>query len=115
MLDHDSPVAASNDLPMLHGTSVWERLTDYRSHGGVRLLTLWETGGSSVSLQAGRKGEPSLQWASHSMNRNGAPRGLLDQLIPGVVRISKPATRPNSSDTSSRPGKTPETATNIPK
>jgi hypothetical protein len=110
VVEHGSPVAAADDLPMLHGTSVWERLADYRSHGRVRLLTLWETGGSSVSLQAGRKGEPSLQWTSHSMNRNGAPRGLFDQLLPGVIRSSHPANRQNSSDPFQRPSKTPESA-----
>jgi hypothetical protein len=72
---------AVEDTPMLHGTTVWQRLEDFRSHGRVQLLTLWETGGSSVSLQAGRKGEPSLQWTSRLMNRGGATRGVLDQLF----------------------------------
>ncbi len=54
---------------------------DLRAHNRVRLLTLWETGGSSVSLQAGRKGDPSLQWTSRLMNRGGATRGLLDQMF----------------------------------
>ena len=78
--DESSPTVYQ-DAPMLHGTTVWQRLAEYRSHGRVRLLTLWETGGTSVSLQAGRKGEPSLQWTSHLMNRGGASRGVLDHLF----------------------------------
>ena len=75
---------------MLRGTTVWQRLSDYRSRDRVRVVTLWETGGSSVSLQAGKKGDPSLQWTSRLMNRGGATRGLLDQLfatsLGGVAR-----------------------------
>ncbi len=71
----------SDDAPMLRGTTVWQRLRDFRSHGRLRLLTLWEAGGSSVSLQAGKKGEPSLQWASRGMNRGGTTRGVFDQLF----------------------------------
>jgi hypothetical protein len=80
IFDETSPVDTDN-APMLRGSSVWQRLRDFRSHGRVRLLTLWETAGSSVSLQAGKKGEPSLQWTSRSLNRGGATRGLFDQLF----------------------------------
>jgi hypothetical protein len=69
------------DAPMLNGTTVWQRMTDYRAHGRVRLLTLWETAGSTVALLAGKKGEPSLQWTSRSMNRGGATRGVLDEVF----------------------------------
>jgi hypothetical protein len=62
--------------------TVWERFADFRSRNQVRLLTLWQAGGSSLSLQAGRKGPPSLQWTSRLMNRGGAPRGVLDELLP---------------------------------
>ncbi len=95
---------------MLRDTSVWQRLADYRAHGRIRLLTLWETGGSSVSLQAGKKGEPSLQWTSRSMNRGGATRGVLDQLVSmaGANRAFKPASRPSTIETMPRIPKTAE-------
>src|SRR5260370_42117606 len=66
---------------MLRGTTVWQRLSDYRSRDRVRVVTLWETGGGSVSLQAGREGDPSLQWTSRLMSRGGATGGLLDQMF----------------------------------
>jgi hypothetical protein len=65
----------------LRSTSVWQRLADYRSQGRVQLLTLWESQHSSVSLQAGHHGGPSLQWTSRLMNRGGATRGLLDRFV----------------------------------
>ena len=90
ILEKDSGLGDAEDAPMLRGTTVWQRLSDYRSRDRVRVVTLWETGGSSVSLQAGKKGDPSLQWTSRLMNRGGATRGLLDQLfatsLGGVAR-----------------------------
>jgi hypothetical protein len=90
ILEKDSGLVDAEDAPMLRGTTVWQRLSDYRSRDRVRVVTLWETGGSSVSLQAGKKGDPSLQWTSRLMNRGGATRGLLDQLfatsLGGVAR-----------------------------
>jgi len=79
LFDRDPSAAAYDDLPMLHGTTVWQRMADYKSHDRVRVLTLWESQGSTVSLQAGRKGDPSLQWTSRLMNRGGSTRGLLDR------------------------------------
>lgn len=88
----------SDNVPMLHGTTIWQRLEDYRSQGRVRLLTLWETGGSSVSLQAGRKGAPSLQWTSRSLNRGGATRGVFDQLASSsIARATRPHPNPSAS------------------
>jgi len=88
--EKDSRFGDTEDAPMLRGTTVWQRLSDYRSRDRVRVVTLWEAGGSSVSLQAGRKGDPSLQWTSRLMNRGGATRGLLDQMfstsLGGVAR-----------------------------
>jgi len=81
ILDSELQTGAWDSAPMLHGTTVWQRMADFRSHDRIRVLTLWETGASSVSLQAGRKGEPSLQWTSRAMNRGGATRGVLDQLL----------------------------------
>jgi hypothetical protein len=90
ILETDSRAGDLENAPMLRSTTVWQRLSDYRSRDRVRVVTLWETGGSSVSLQAGRKGDPSLQWTSRLMNRGGATRGLLDQMfatsLGGVAR-----------------------------
>jgi hypothetical protein len=81
VFDRDPAIVAFGDAPMLHGTTVWQRLAEYRSHDRVRVLTLWESSGSTVSLQAGKRGDPSLQWSSRVMNRNGSTRGLLDHLF----------------------------------
>jgi hypothetical protein len=73
--------------------TVWQRLQEYRSHDRVRVLTLWESGASAVSIQTNRKGDPSLQWTSRLMNRGGATRGLLDRWMPVSVfrSFSRPA------------------------
>ena len=78
VFDREPPVG---DAPMLRGTTVWQRLEEYRSHDGVRLLTLWESRGSTVSLQAGKRGDPSLQWSSRLNSHDGATRGLFDRLF----------------------------------
>jgi hypothetical protein len=85
LFDRDPSAAAVDDLPMLHGTTVWQRMADYKSHDRVRVLTLWETQASTISLQAGRKGDPSLQWTSRLMNRGGSTRGLLDRWLSGSL------------------------------
>ncbi len=75
----DSPETAARSLET---TTAWQRLRDYRSRIGIRVLTLWETPGSTVSLQAGKHGGPSLQWSSRVMGRGDeASRGLLDHLV----------------------------------
>jgi hypothetical protein len=106
ILERDPEVAAVESVPMMSGTTVWQRLAEYRSHGRVRLVTLWETGGNSVSLQAGRKGDPSLQWTSRLMNRGGATRGLLDELLTtslgGVGRGLHIAPRATSTEPAGR-------------
>jgi hypothetical protein len=81
ILEKEPATSGFEDAPMLHGTTVWQRLSDYRTHDQVRLLTLWETGGSTISLLAGKKGEPSLQWTSRSMSHGHATGGLLDHLF----------------------------------
>src|ERR1700722_16412919 len=55
-----------------------QRLNEFRSHDRVRVLTLWDTGASAISIQTNHKGDPSLQWTSHLFNRGGAKEGLLD-------------------------------------
>ncbi len=81
VFDRDPTVSAFDDAPMLQGTTVWQRMAEYKSHDRVRLLTLWETNASTVSLQAGNHGDRSLQWSSRLMNHNGSTRGLLDRLF----------------------------------
>jgi hypothetical protein len=81
MLEQYSPAGGFTDMPLMSDTTAWQRLSEYRVHDRVRVLTLWETGGSSVSLQAGRKGNPSLQWTSRLMSRSGSAHGLLDELF----------------------------------
>jgi len=81
MFDRDPAVSAFSEAPMIHYTTVWQRLSEYKSRDRVRVLTLWESSGSSVSLQAGKRGDPSLQWTSRLMNRGGSTRGLLDRFF----------------------------------
>jgi hypothetical protein len=76
----------ASNTPMLQGASVWQRMAEYKSQDRVRVLTLWETRGSTFSLQAGKHGGPSLQWSSRRMNRDGATRGLLDRLVAAALR-----------------------------
>jgi hypothetical protein len=68
------------DAPMLPSSSLSQQLGELRSANRVRLLTLWQTRGSSLSLQAGRHGAPSLQWTSPWVHREGPARGLFDRL-----------------------------------
>ncbi len=75
------PVSAFDDAPLFRSTTIWQRLSEYKSHDRVQLLTLWESSGSTVSLQAGKRGDPSLQWTSRLMNRGGSTQGLLDRLF----------------------------------
>jgi hypothetical protein len=65
--------------------TVWQRLNEYRNRDRIRVLTLWESGASAVSLQTDHHGGPSLQWTSRLMNRGGATRGVLDRLFPVSV------------------------------
>jgi hypothetical protein len=81
VFDSDPVVNSFDDTPMLRGTTIWQRMSEYKSHDRVRLLTLWETSGSTVSLQAGKRGNPSLQWTSRAMNRGGSTQGLLDRFF----------------------------------
>jgi hypothetical protein len=83
ILDTDFQVNVA-DGALIDDTTVWQRLAEYRNRDRVRVLTLWESGASTVSLQAGKKGDPSLQWTSRLMNRGGATRGLLDHLFPVI-------------------------------
>jgi hypothetical protein len=84
-------VAASEvpvfDAPMLQDTSIARRMAEAKSQDRVRLLTLWQSRSSSVSLQAGRHGAPSLQWSTPWMHREGTSHGLFDRLITLSPRV----------------------------
>jgi hypothetical protein len=73
---------------MLKNASVWQHMADYKSQGRVRLLTLWQTGGSSLSLQAGKGGAPSLQWSTPWVHREGTSRGVFDHLLGEPARAA---------------------------
>src|SRR5882724_2202243 len=114
LLDSDPALNFPGDAPMLHGTTVWQRMSEYRSHDRVRLLTLWESGGSTVSLQAGKRGAPSLQWTSGAMIHGAAARGLLDRLftvsLAGAGNRLRHADRPASAPAALNPVSGPVTA-----
>jgi hypothetical protein len=105
-------VYGDGDL-MIHNTTVWQRLEQFRARNRVRLVTLWETGGNSLSLQAGRRGDPSLQWTSRLSSHGAAASGLLDELfstsvggVGGAVgRSLHFAPHASSPDSGSKPGK----------
>jgi hypothetical protein len=105
IFDGDPVVNSFVDTPMLRGTTVWQRMSEYKSHDRVRLLTLWESGDSTVSLQAGKRGDPSLQWTSRAMNRGGSTRGLLDRLF--AVSLAGAGTRLHHTDRSASAAATP--------
>ena len=62
--------------------TIWQRLNEYRTRDRVRVLTLWESGVSAVSLQTDRKGDPWLQFTSKLNTRGNATHGLLDHFLP---------------------------------
>lgn len=68
------------DAPMLD-TSVARQWRESKSQDRVRLLTLWRNSASSLSLQAGKHGMPSLQWSTPWMHRDVASRGLFDRFL----------------------------------
>jgi len=74
------------DAPMLRDTSLAHELSQAKSQDRVRLLTLWQSQASSVSLQAGKHGSPSLQWSTPFMKRGSSSRGLFDRLLPASPR-----------------------------
>jgi hypothetical protein len=80
-LSENNTRTTASESSLMNNTTVWQRLSDYRTHDRLSLVTLWETGGNSLSLQAGRKGDPTIQWTSRLMSHPGAGRGLLDELF----------------------------------
>jgi hypothetical protein len=69
------------DMPLLQDNSIARQMTEFKSQDRLRLLTLWQSHASSLSIQAGRKGAPSLQWSTPLMRRESSPRGLFDHLL----------------------------------
>ena len=108
IFDNDTLAGGSTDQPLMNNTTVWQRLGEYRNHDRISLVTLWETGGSSLSLQAGRKGDPTLQWTSRLMGHGGT-RGLLDELfstsVGGVGRNLHWSPRASSSEPAAKASK----------
>jgi hypothetical protein len=94
VFDTDPSIANANDNLMVDKTT-WQRLQEYRNRDRVRVMTLWESGASNVSIQTNRKGDPSLQWTSRLMNRGGATRGLLDRWSP--VQVIRSFSHPGGS------------------
>jgi len=82
------------DAPMLN-TSVARQWREFKSQDRVRLLTLWRNSASSVSLQAGKHGMPSLQWSSPWMHRDVASRGVFDRFLTVSPRSGAGGSRGN--------------------
>ena len=80
VLETDQRGPAQDNLAF--DATIWQRLNEYRNRDKIRVLTLWESGASNLTLQTDHKGGPSLQWTSRLMNRGGATHGLLDRLFP---------------------------------
>ena len=103
----DTAASGSADSGPMMRTTVWERLADFRAHNRIRLLTLWESGGGSLSLQAGHKGSPSLQWTSRLMNRGGATHGVFDKLLSASLAGASRSLRVNPRAAASEPAARP--------
>ncbi len=99
------------DEPMLANSTVWQNLEQFRSADRVRLLTIWQTRASTVSLQADKHGGPSLQWSSPWMIRGRDSHGLLDRLfnVPARGAIASRGA-PARSTTTLPPPRLPEPA-----
>jgi hypothetical protein len=92
ILDLDPHLSVTDDA-LISDTPAWQRLSEYRTLDRVQVLTLWRSHASTVSLQTGRHGSPSLQWTSRLMNHGGATRGLLDRLFPVSATSESSASR----------------------
>jgi|SRR5271166_3280364 len=90
-------------VPTLRDTNIWERLADYKSSRGIRLLTLWESRGSTLSLQAGHGGGALLQWTSRTFGRGEGTHSLLDHLFSTTVGDMQPMPRAAKPAAATRP------------
>jgi len=84
ILDSDPRLNLEDDA-LVHDTSVGQQLAEYRVRDRIRVLTLFQSHASELSLQAGKRGSPSLQWTSRLSNWRHGSRGLLDRLFPVTV------------------------------
>lgn len=105
----DEPIIAGiiGDKASTEG-SVWQHMSEYKTQDRLRLLTLWQTRASTLSLQAGKHGGPSLQWSSPWMMRDGASSGLFDRWLSvplrGITNSSRnAAVRPATEPTKANP------------
>jgi hypothetical protein len=69
------------DAPIRRDTSLAREIAEFKTQDRLRLLTLWQNRASSLSLQAGKHGAPSLQWSTPWMHRDVNSRGLFDRLL----------------------------------
>jgi len=88
LLDADpaSSEASVIDAPIRRDTSLAREIAEFRTQDRLRLLTLWQNRASSLSLQAGKHGAPSLQWSTPWMHRDVSSRGLFDRLLSASPR-----------------------------
>jgi hypothetical protein len=84
------------DMPRLQDNSFARQIPEFKSQDRLRLLTLWQSSASSLSLQAGKGGAPSLQWSTPWMHRGSGSRGLFDHLLSVSPRGAFGAPRSNS-------------------
>jgi hypothetical protein len=84
------------DMPRLQDTSVARQMAEFKSQDRLRLLTLWQSHASSLSLQTGKRGAPSLQWSTPWMHRDAGSRGLFDRLLSVSPRGTFGAARGNA-------------------
>jgi hypothetical protein len=69
------------DAPIRRDTSLARDIAEFKTQDRLRLLTLWQSRASSLSLQAGKHGAPSLQWSTPWMHRDVSSRGLFDRMV----------------------------------
>jgi hypothetical protein len=89
----------SANLPQ---TSAWQRMSEFRSSTGVRLLTLWRATAGTVALHEGKHGGMTVQWTSQALSSGSASRGLLDHLVSTVRDARAPLRAPAASVTAAR-------------
>jgi hypothetical protein len=88
----EGPLKPEDSLMDDRGT--WQRLaSEYRAQRRVRVLTLWDAGWSSLSLQAGKHGDPSLQWTGHLFGHSEVRHGVFDRWMPPVMSAGGAAGR----------------------
>lgn len=103
-----------DSVATLRDTSIWDRMADFRTSRGIRLLTLWQSSGSTLSLQTGRGGGPSLQWTSRALGRGEGTHSLLDHFFSTTIDNMQPMPRGGKSSSSTRPAHLFEKTDDLP-